>query len=154
MNEEISRIYGKRLRVRASGLLFEAGKLLVVNHHSLTDNFFWAPPGGGVEYGEFLETTLKREVLEETGLEISVNKFAFGCEFINEPLHAIELFFWMEHQGGTLRAGLDPELQLIQDVKFLGQDELRAIPDSERHGILRLAQTMQDFQQLTGFYRI
>ncbi len=32
-------------------------------------------PGGGVESGEKLEDTLKREVMEETGIEIEVVKF-------------------------------------------------------------------------------
>jgi ADP-ribose pyrophosphatase YjhB (NUDIX family) len=37
-----------------------------------SDNGFWNMPGGGVELGENLETATKREVLEETGLEVEV----------------------------------------------------------------------------------
>jgi ADP-ribose pyrophosphatase YjhB (NUDIX family) len=37
-----------------------------------SDNGFWNLPGGGLELVENLETAVKREVLEETGLEVEV----------------------------------------------------------------------------------
>jgi ADP-ribose pyrophosphatase YjhB (NUDIX family) len=37
-----------------------------------SDNGFWNLPGGGVELGENLEAATKREMLEETGLEVAV----------------------------------------------------------------------------------
>ena len=89
MLEEISKAYGKRLRVRACGLLYDEGRLLLVNHRLPGRSAWWAPPGGGVEFGESLERTLVREFEEETNLQISVGQFAFGCEFFQDPLRLV-----------------------------------------------------------------
>jgi 8-oxo-dGTP pyrophosphatase MutT (NUDIX family) len=40
---------------------------------------FWRVPGGRVKFGEKIEDALKREMKEELGIKISVNKFlGFG----------------------------------------------------------------------------
>jgi len=154
MDAEITKIYGKRLRVRVCGLCWDSDKLLLVNHKSLNNTNFWAPPGGGVEFGETLEIGLKREFLEETGIEIGSLKFAFGCEFIKDPLHAIELFFSVNRTGGELISGYDPEFQVIQDVKFVSDDEIQRIPADELHGIFRIARSASNLNLLSGFYNI
>src|SRR5579862_9492774 len=92
MENEVQTFYGNRLRVRACGLCVKNDSLLLVNHE-ISGRSFWAPPGGGIQFGETAAECLTREFKEETGLTINVKKFAFCCEFIKQPLHAIELFF-------------------------------------------------------------
>ena len=154
MDEEIAKIYGNRLRVRVCGLCWDGDKLLMANHSLASGASFWIPPGGGLEYSETLEIALKREFLEETGLEIAPLKFAFGCEFIKQPLHAIELFFNVKRTGGTLKNGYDPELQIIQDVRFFSEMEFNALSKEELHGIFRIADTPNELRKLSGFYSI
>lgn len=154
MDDEIAKIYGNRLRVRVCGLCWEGDSLLLVNHSMSSGKGLWIPPGGGVEFGETLENALKREFLEETGLDIAPSQFAFGCEFIRQPLHSIELFFEVIRTGGSLKKGVDPELQIIQDVRFFSGNDFNALSNGELHGIFELVDTLGELKTLSGFYSI
>lgn len=154
MDPAIEQLYGQRVRVRVCGLCWQDDKLLMVNHRGLTRGDFWAPPGGGIEFQEPAGERLRKEFLEETGLHIAVRKFLFACEFIHDPLHAIELFFEVTVEGGQLTKGNDPELAIIEDVRFMSDEELAAIPDANLHGILRQIHSTGDLRMLTGFFRI
>jgi 8-oxo-dGTP diphosphatase len=153
MTPEIAEIYGNKVRLRVCGLCWEGDSLLLVKHQ-MGNGYLWAPPGGGVEYQELLEDALKREFIEETGLKINVEKFLFGCEFIKNPLHAVELFFDTKKVGGTLMSGYDPELQLIENAVFLSWDQIKEIPERFVHGIINKCQNYYDLRQLSGFYSI
>jgi 8-oxo-dGTP diphosphatase len=154
MEDEIIKIYGNRVRIRVCGVCWMDKRLLLVNHHSITQSDFWAPPGGGMEFGSTVNQNLEREFLEETGLEVEVGKFIFGCEYLKEPLHSIELFFRTSVRGGRLYVGNDPELPIIKDVRFFSERELGEMPTENLHGILAVAKTEADFQNLSGFYTI
>ncbi|HYF67962.1 MAG TPA: NUDIX hydrolase [Ohtaekwangia sp.] len=154
MNSEIAQLYGNKVRFRVCGMCWDKDNLLMVNHKGLTKGSFWAMPGGGMEFGESLAETLKREFLEETGLRVEVGRFLFGCEMIQQPLHAIELFFEITNYDGNLQSGKDPELQIIDGVKFLTPLEINTIGAGQLHGILKIAKTANDFRKLSGFYRI
>jgi 8-oxo-dGTP diphosphatase len=154
MDSEINQVYGGRLRVRVCGLCWRKDKLLMVKHH-MNSGTFWAPPGGGVEYGQTIAETLVREFREEVHLDVVAGPFAFGCEFVSDPLHAVELFFAVEPAGGVPQTGTDPELPgVIAEVRFLPLEHILALPESSRHGIFRFCRKPSDFQQLSGFYRI
>ena len=89
--QEVVDIFGNKLRVRVCGIFIQDDKILLVNHKGLTQTGnFWAPPGGGIHFGEPARESLAREFLEETGLKIKVGKFLFINEYISKPLHTIE----------------------------------------------------------------
>lgn len=158
LNAEIAEKYGNRVRIRVCGLCWKANKLLMVNHRALSKGNFWAPPGGGVDFGQSATEALAREFQEETSLRIKPGEFLFACEFISPPLHAIELFFNVNDAVGNLSAGMDPEsspeMQIIQNVAYLDFNTILTMPPEERHGVFRLAQTVGDLKKLNGFYRI
>ena len=94
IEKEIIDKFGERIRVRACGICIEASKILMVKHLIVgKQDYLWAPPGGGMKFGESARECLKREFMEETGLDIRVGDFLFVNEFKDPPLHAIELFF-------------------------------------------------------------
>jgi 8-oxo-dGTP diphosphatase len=158
MAPEIPEIYRNRTRVRTCGLCWDGQRLLMVNHQGLTGRNFWAPPGGGIEFGEAAPDALVREFLEETNVHIRVGELRFVCEYIQPPLHSVELFFAVDSLEGEPRKGMDPEstgsTQLITDVQFMTLDQIFSLPEPERHGIFKVVATIADLKKLSGFHRI
>ncbi len=145
------------LRTRACGLCIENDRLLLVNHLGLSSGDFWAPPGGGMQFGEAATDCVEREFLEETGLVVEVRDFLFTCEFIREPFHAIELFFLVEKVGGQLFKGVDPESgvnQIIKDVKFMDWREIEHLNKGNLHGIFGITQKMERIIDLKGYFKL
>ncbi|ABG59916.1 NUDIX domain-containing protein [Cytophaga hutchinsonii] len=148
--------FGNKLRIRVCGICMDDNKILLVKHHSLGESgILWAPPGGGISFGETAEEALKREFLEETGLSVSIEKFLCVNEYLSLPLHAIELFFLVKTTG-TLKLGTDPELQanqqIITDVEWLSIDALQLLPKNSIHGILHNIQASADVLHLSGYF--
>jgi len=71
------------------------GKLLLVKTHKWKGNY--TIPGGHVELGESLIEALKREILEETGLELIKSEFLCYQEFIyDECFHQKKHFIFFD----------------------------------------------------------
>lgn len=153
MHPEIIEKYGNRTRIRVCGFCIKEEKWLMVNHKGLTNNDFWALPGGGVEFGESLEQTLHKEFLEETGIEITVGQLLFVTEHINKPLHAVEIYFSVEITGGNLKIGYDPETQLkvVKDVAWLTNKEISQIPDTYKHKLFANGKGPADCINMRGY---
>ena len=73
------RRYPKRPLVGVGALIFERGRILMAQRGKQPLKGWWSLPGGALELGESLDTAVRREVREETGLEI-------------EPLRVFEIF--------------------------------------------------------------
>lgn len=145
--------YEDKLRTRVCGLCFENNKILLVKHN-LNGKFFYAPPGGAVEFGESMESALKRELKEETNIDIVSAKFQFITEYVNPPLHAIEIFYFIESWNGIPSLGMDPEskeIPLIQDVNYFSTTDLKKINKSELHHILQKCIDPISLLSLSGF---
>jgi len=68
-NEE-DRRYPSRPFLGVGALIFEDGNILLVERGKEPLKGYWSIPGGIVETGEKLEEAVRREVTEETGLEV------------------------------------------------------------------------------------
>jgi 8-oxo-dGTP diphosphatase len=154
--QEVLRLYGNRLRLRVCGVCIQNDKILMLRHRGIgqTDTF-WCPPGGGMQFGETTHTALIREFKEETGLDITVFNLLFINEFMQPPLHALELFFEVKKVGGQATVGFDPEMsagqQIIQEMRWMTFEEIKTYPPNEVHGAFAHCESLHDFKNLTGY---
>ncbi len=155
--EEVVHLYGNRVRVRVCGISVQDDAILLVHHEGVGEKGrLWAPPGGGVIFGESTEEALRREYKEETGLEVEVKEFLFVNEYFAAPLHAIELFFRVEIIGGMLAKGTDPEMsadnQLIQELRYWRFEEIAGQDSLFFHSILRNSKNVEELLALKGYF--
>jgi len=115
----------KNVRIRVQGILEKDGKLLLIMHKK-GNKKYWLLPGGGVDYGETFESSLKREFIEEVGLEIEVGKLAFVSESIAPDLrrHIVNMYFEVKEVGGKLILG---DEKILEDVKYIDIEKLEEI---------------------------
>ncbi len=110
----------QRFQMRVAGLGFRDGHVLV---HRAVHETFWTFPGGRAEIGETSEETLRREMVEELGVEVTVGRLLWSVEnfFHYEEMdwHELGLYYLMEIPAGF---PFDPAkiVHRIQD----GDDEL------------------------------
>jgi len=83
----------------------------------------WSLPGGRVESGELLADALRREMAEETGLDVRVGGLVGIAERISDQAHYVILDFWAETDG-TPMAGDDAAAVLWADSDVLRRLEL------------------------------
>ena len=69
-NKSDSRRYPERPIVGVGALILHRGKILLVERGHAPLQGYWSLPGGVLEVGERLEDGVRREVREETGLDV------------------------------------------------------------------------------------
>ncbi|MBO9700851.1 MAG: NUDIX hydrolase [Sporocytophaga sp.] len=158
LQQDIIDIYGNKTRVKVRGLLFRNhSDVLLIKHLTIGKNkFYYAPPGGGIDFGESAEESLIREFYEETGLRVKIKNFLFTHEYLIPPFHEVELFFEIEETGGKLKIGEDPEMesdnQIIEEVKFWNLGDIQKKDASLFHNIFRLGKTETELLNLKGYF--
>lgn len=96
-------------------------KILLIRRAGKTFHEKLAFPGGHVEYGETVENAAKREVKEETGLNIEIKKLLGVYSDPNrDPRgHVVSVVFIGKIKSGKLKASSD-----ASDAKFYETKEL------------------------------
>lgn len=111
--QEASRRYPARPLLGVGAVVFQDGKVLLIERGQEPLKGYWTLPGGLVETGERLECAVRREVQEETGLEIRPLEVAAIFERIMPDLegqtefHYVIVDYICELTGGFLKAGSD-----------------------------------------------
>lgn len=111
------------------------------------DNGKWVMPAGSIELEESILDCVKREVKEETGLDVisatsmaiySDPRFSFVTAY-GDPYQMFALVFIIDEWVGNLLSETDETL----DARFFALDDLPAIPDLYK-------ETIEDLKNYTG----
>lgn len=70
-----------RFTIRVYGLLLNENHELLLVHEKMPHLHFTKFPGGGLEFGEGTRDCLKREFMEETGLEVEIGDHLYTTDF-------------------------------------------------------------------------
>jgi ADP-ribose pyrophosphatase len=106
--------------------------LMVRQHHEGRD--IWMVPGGAIEEGENSKDAVMREVMEETGLIVSVGKMLWHVEEASEERgQRFVNYFVAGIIGGQLELGNDPEFdgdhQVLCEATFVSRDEMQNLQE-------------------------
>lgn len=101
-------------RIAVSALIFEEGRILLAHRRDID---WWNLPGGGMEHDETLEEAVKREVREETGLEVEI-EYLVGV-YSKPQKQEVVLTFRCRRTGGTLN-----ETEESRACRYFSPDEL------------------------------
>ncbi|MFF4216397.1 NUDIX hydrolase [Streptomyces nondiastaticus] len=116
----------------AGAVVREDGRVLVIRR---ADNGRWEPPGGVLELSESPEAGARREVLEETGIEVEVQRLT-GV-YKNMARGVVALVFRCTPVGGSERTSEESAA-----VSWMALEEATAVM-SEAHAV-RLLDAFSD----------
>jgi len=104
-------------RVSLRAAIIKGDKILLVNERN---EKMWETPGGGINHGETIEDGLKREILEETGLDIEIKKILYAFNR-GDFIHVI---FMVDSKDESQEPSEEGTL-----VKWFTKDEINSLLD-------------------------
>ena len=106
--------WSAQFRIGVYAVILHDGRVLL----ALRDNIdWWNLPGGGMESGETVDEAVRREVYEETGLEVAVERL-IGV-YSKPQKQEVVLLFRCAITGGTLMA-----TEESRECRFFAPDDL------------------------------
>jgi 8-oxo-dGTP pyrophosphatase MutT (NUDIX family) len=95
---------------RYEGAIIRDHELLLIRHlHHDDGRTYWLFPGGGLEAGESEEACLHREMLEETNLEVLVERVLLDLPTEPDAVYVRRKMYLCRPIAGTASPGYEPE---------------------------------------------
>jgi 8-oxo-dGTP diphosphatase len=127
----IRREYPERPLVGVGGVVVDGERVLLVRRARAPLQGEWSLPGGLVELGEPLAAAVRREIAEETGLQVRVEGIVKVLDRITRDkqkrvrFHYVLVDFLCHVEGGTLEARSDASEALWVRLNDLAKYSLR-----------------------------
>jgi 8-oxo-dGTP diphosphatase len=112
-----------RPKVTCGAIIKKNNKILLTKRNISPYKNYWCLPGGHVEWREKVESAIKREVKEETGLDFKPKIFKYYDEIIpKRKWHAVVLFFIGEAIG-TIKTDKNE----VKEFKWFSEKETKKL---------------------------
>ena len=128
----VIRIFRPRYRVAVAAIILDEENRILLCEHTYRKFHPWGLPGGGLEYDESPECGVIREVWEETGLNVVIERLLYAESATQ--FHHISLIYLCRIVGGSFK----PNLETIR-TEFFAIDALPDLLHTERTLIERVA---------------
>lgn len=120
-----------RTYLRVGAIIFHNGKLVTTKMQK-KGNSYYVLPGGGVEENETIIEAIKREVKEETDLDVKKFRLVYVRELnlkIDGGGRGVEFYFIVEEYDGVPKKGFDPEKKesSLESVELLSVEETNKV---------------------------
>ena len=116
-------------RISTAVFIVEDNEVLLIKH-SDGDDSWWSPPGGGLEGDESLQEAAIREVKEESGLDVELEKFIYLRQlFFGGNINNLTVCFLGHKVGGEESAHRAWKLgeDEVRDVAWFSKDDLKGV---------------------------
>jgi ADP-ribose pyrophosphatase YjhB (NUDIX family) len=107
-------------RIAVRGIIFKDGKLLCqkLTAYRRDNRDFWCTPGGGLDIGEQLEDGLRREMIEETGIDPKIGRLLFMQQFSEDgKKEQMEFFFLIENPEDYMAINLEETTHGVLEIE-------------------------------------
>ena len=121
----------KEIIIRCRAIILYKDKLLAVKHTEESKHL--ALPGGHLEWSEKILDSIKREIIEELGIEPKIGRLLYVNNLIKDGKQNFEFFFEITNAGDYFKAKdfIGTHRQELFDIVWLTKNDTRKLLPSK-----------------------
>lgn len=109
------------IKTRVGLIMFHEGKLVLAKHNVEGYGVYYLLPGGGIEHSESPEEAIKREALEECGVEVEPERLLWIKTGYTDEEDYMDLIYLVNIKSGEFKVHEDEKM--VKEIKLVSNEE-------------------------------